>query len=167
MPNLLPYHHVTIATAQPLADVLEVLENHIEPYRLEILVSRHQTPYAGKLSESGFEIRRVVGYRNSFLPKIIGRFEPQPDGTRIHLKMHLHPLVSVFLGIWFVIWYAIAIPLNLSEAFVGMPIYGRVVFLTAPLLVLLVAWWVFWAEVRRSQQDLMQIIQGHVLPNSS
>ncbi len=53
--------------------------------------------FEGSVSADGFRIRRVIHYRNSFLPLIIGRFERSPYGTRIEITMR--PVIAV-IGLW-------------------------------------------------------------------
>ena len=57
-------------------------------------------PFIGRVAGSEFKCQRNIGYRNSFLPRITGRVESCPVGTRIDVKMYLHPATAVFMLIW-------------------------------------------------------------------
>jgi len=59
-----------------------------------------KTPFAGKVSESGFSIMRVVSGRDSFNPMLYGRFIPTASGTRVRVILTLHPLVWLFILVW-------------------------------------------------------------------
>ncbi len=58
-------------------------------------------PYQGEVSPNRFKISRVIYYRNSFLPIIKGELKADLGGTRLDIKMSLHPFVIVFMAIWF------------------------------------------------------------------
>ena len=57
--------------------------------------------FMGEVTQEGFKIRRIIYYRNSFLPQITGQFLPSPRGTKVQVTMTLHPVVLVFMAIWF------------------------------------------------------------------
>ena len=162
--KLLPYNRISIQTPQPLSTVIAALESNIEAPRIRWPFSRDHAPYAGTLSVSGFEIRRISHYRNSFLPQIRGTFETIPAGTIVHITMRLHPLVTIFGLFWLTAWYGIAIPVSLASVFSdSAPDYFALLFLVMPLLVFSGFWWAFWHEANRSQRELTQIIQGDTL----
>ena len=84
-------------------EVLKQLLENVEPektIRLGLFKRDSTKPYEGYITRQTFEIKRVIGYRNSFLPRISGILEEDYDGTRIKVKMRLHVLVIVFLCIW-------------------------------------------------------------------
>lgn len=72
--------------------------------------------------------------RNSFAPILYAEFDSAGSGTRIHLRLRLHPLVRVFMVIWF------------SGAALGPVITSAAMVIRdprhslAPLTFLLVAW---------------------------
>lgn len=156
--KILPYDTFTVVTPDPLPIVLQRLSENIETTKM-FRFSRDHAPYQGTLSEQGFQISRIIHYRNSFLPIIRGRFEPQPNGTAIHLKMSLHPIVMGFLGFWYWTWYGAVIPMTLAgvvpglmaAAVIGLPIAVLVIFLVA-----------FWTEANRSRNELTQILHGRI-----
>ncbi|MEO1348497.1 MAG: WD40 repeat domain-containing protein [Cyanobacteria bacterium J06635_15] len=163
MMKLLPYNHFSIQTIQTLPAVIAALDAHIEPPKFRWGLSRDHAPYTGTLSNTGFKIRRIIHYRNSFLPNIRGRFEPSPGGTVVHITLSLHPVVIVFLVCWLSFWYGISLPIFLSGLFSGGVIPEIGLFLLAPLILFSIFWGVFWFEANRSQRELIQIIQGNPL----
>ena len=56
--------------------------------------------FEGVVSDEGFQISRIIDYRNSFLPVIKGRFYPNIKGVRIEITMRLHAAVSIFSIVW-------------------------------------------------------------------
>lgn len=57
-------------------------------------------PYQGEVGDRTFQISRIIGNRNSFLPQIEGRIYPQDIGCKIDIEMKLHPLVLGFMLFW-------------------------------------------------------------------
>ena len=57
--------------------------------------------FIGKIDDQGFRLRRLIYYRNSFLPVVKGRFQQGSAGTKVDVTMTLHPAVMVFMLIWF------------------------------------------------------------------
>ncbi|MEQ8462448.1 WD40 repeat domain-containing protein [Coleofasciculus sp. E1-EBD-02] len=169
--QLLPYSSLTLKSNEPLPDVINKLNAHIEaPKTFRWTFSRNHAPYAGRISSDGFEVRRIIHHRNSFLPTIRGRFESGSQGTVIRITMRLHPLVIGFLVFWYLTWYSATIPLFLWSIFSGdVVIVQGLLFLGLPIVVLFTFWCSFWYEANRSHRELTQIIQGEPLepPNSS
>ncbi|MBD2200248.1 MULTISPECIES: hypothetical protein [Calothrix] len=157
--KLLPYDSFTIVVPQPLSVVLQRLNAKVEAPKL-YRFSREHAPYQGTVSEQGFQITRIIHYRNSFLPVIKGRFQIESSyQTEVHIKMSLHPFVMAFLGFWFFFWYSATIPISLVGSMPnGMPI----LFLGMPILMLIIFWFAFWNEANRSRNELTQIIQGEL-----
>ncbi|MBD2465023.1 hypothetical protein H6G89_28870 [Oscillatoria sp. FACHB-1407] len=159
--NLLPYHSFTIQTPDPPEVVRQRLATHIEaPKILRWQFSHHHAPYEGKIWETGFELRRIIHYRNSFLPTVRGRFEVTSQGTDVHITMGMHPVVTAFLAIWGFFWYSALIPLTLAG---GMPGEVALLFLGLPTILFVGFWYAFWYEANRAQDDLIGMIAGEVL----
>jgi hypothetical protein len=157
--RFLPYDAFTLQTADPLPIVLQRMATQIEPSKpIRWQFSGNHLPYEGTLSETGFQISRIIHHRNSFLPVIRGRFEPTSSGTIVRITMRLHPYVIAFLGFWYLAWYSFFFPIWLTGA---MPAAFAVQFVGLPIAILLAFWAVFWSEVYRSRCDLMQMILGH------
>jgi len=57
--------------------------------------------FLGRLDGTTFKVVRIIGYRNSFLPVIRGRITQHGQGADVRLVMTLHPLVALFLLVWF------------------------------------------------------------------
>jgi hypothetical protein len=56
--------------------------------------------FHGTVDSRTFEIIRVIGYKNSFLPVIRGEPVPAEGGTRLHLAMKWHITATVFMCLW-------------------------------------------------------------------
>ena len=57
-------------------------------------------PFLGEVEDYSFRIRRDISYRNSFLPQIRGTVTSTPAGSKISVKMFVHPAAGIFMLIW-------------------------------------------------------------------
>lgn len=159
MVQLLPRDRFIIQTPDALQAVLERLEANVEPQKLfRWTFDFNHAPYEGSISATGFTMRRVpFGRKNSFTPQIEGRFETPPGGTVVHITMKLHPLILIFLGCWYLIWYSVSLLIWTTGGLVGQ---WALLHLGLPLVILVAFWVAFWLEVERSRNDLLHIILG-------
>lgn len=97
---LLPFQRLEIHSPLPAEEAAERLAAQVEPLRW--FRFKHGTcAFEGSVDGSEFRIRRVIGYRNSFLPQIRGTISPTATGSRIDCRLSLHPFVIAFMVIWF------------------------------------------------------------------
>ena len=61
---------------------------------------KDEPPFAGTITGNHFRIRRVIGYRNSFLPVISGQVTPDVLGSRIDVVLRVSAPVCVVMTIW-------------------------------------------------------------------
>jgi hypothetical protein len=106
--ELMPYRTVTIETPLAMDEALASLATLIQPkrglwstLRSGLGASNGRTePFEGTIGRRRFKIMRVIGYRNSFLPVIVGSVEPTASGCRVRLVMRLHAFVATFMLLW-------------------------------------------------------------------
>ncbi|MCA9934597.1 MAG: hypothetical protein H6662_01050 [Ardenticatenaceae bacterium] len=91
--------------------------------------------FVGKVEDGRFNINRIIYYRNSFLPIIIGQFHEDLGDTRIEITMRLHYLVLAFLAVWLIIFFSF-IGGGLSENSVPISLFvGFIVLFLAIVLI--------------------------------
>lgn len=56
--------------------------------------------FIGDVAEDSFHLYRNISYRNSFLPRVNGSLIATADGTEVLVRMHLHPVVAIFILFW-------------------------------------------------------------------
>lgn len=56
--------------------------------------------YNGRTIQNEFKIKRIISYRNSFLPIIKGEVKDGFQGSKIQVTMELIGFVKVFMGLW-------------------------------------------------------------------
>src|SRR5690242_14915733 len=98
--SLLPYRAFTIETPLAPAVVQARLQGAVEG-RQWLRLSRTHRPFEGVVEGPRFEVRRIIHYRNSFLPHVRGAIEPAAAGARLVGTMRLHSAVAAFMVVWF------------------------------------------------------------------
>lgn len=101
--KLLPFENIIYKTNLSEIEIVKRLNDSIEPsktLRINLFGNESTKPYEGYIFEKQFKINRIIGYRNSFLPRIKGTIQTNAQGTSIHVKMRLHISVIIFLTIW-------------------------------------------------------------------
>jgi hypothetical protein len=62
--------------------------------------SEEEKPFIGTVDKSQFQLRRDIRYKNSFLPQIRGSITSALPGSKVIVRMRIHPFVAVFMCIW-------------------------------------------------------------------
>ena len=138
--------------------VRERLAAEVEPRR-RFALRKPERPFAGTIGDDSFELRPIVGYRNSFVPFVQGSFRTGLDGTRIDVRMRLLRPVAVFMGAWlafaalFVGIAAVAAahdPLRIGFVVLALAFFG-VGYACMSVL--------FWLEARRTRTKLEELFR--------
>lgn len=103
--RFLPFEKFTIHSKKSKLELISILHEQIEPkkhFRLSNFFSQKELkPYEGKIYENSFIINRIITYKNSFLPRIQGRFKNQyGSGSQITITMRIKILPFIFISLW-------------------------------------------------------------------
>ena len=96
---VLPYRKIELYSPLPAEAVALALGNAVEPKRW-LRFGAGSRPFEGAVTQSSFDIRRIISYRNSFVPQIRGTIAPEGGGSRISITMQLHLAVAIFMTLW-------------------------------------------------------------------
>lgn len=99
----LPFENITFKTILKEGEIINRLAGLIEPeriFRSGLFGSGSTKTYEGQIDELTFNIKRIIGYHNSFLPRINGTIQRDFDGTTIEIKMRMSIFVTIFIFIW-------------------------------------------------------------------
>ncbi len=161
----LPTETLTFKTKLKQDEIISRLSQSVEPEKLirsGLFGSANTKPYEGKITGYTFSIKRIIKYRNSFLPRILGSVEQDIQGTSIKVKMRLQIFVIVFLIVWcsgaFIGLFFIAKNVVISKQFdpwLFMPI-GIL------LLVYILALAAFKYESGKSKNDLTTLFEAEM-----
>ena len=151
---LYPSRRRELRSALSPAEAARALAEEVEPRRWPLFRFGSKT-FQGTVSESSFEIERVISYRNSFLPKIRGTIRADAQGSSISVSMSLSPFVLVFLAVWL----CGAIPMLAVTLSAGS-------FKWAPVALLAFIWAMtiggFHFEAAKAEQALLRIFRATV-----
>jgi hypothetical protein len=87
-----------------VSDALRALANEVEPRRL-LRFGWGSRAFQGTVGDTGFDIQRIIRYRNSFLPRIRGEIRADTRGCSISVSMSLSAPTLLFI----VAWLAVAV----------------------------------------------------------
>ena len=88
-------------TNDPIEVVLSRLKANVDRDRIVRVESKQDKSFHGTISSDGFKIRKIVNYRSSYVPTIEGKLIKRTYGTNVRLKVYAHPIVLLFMIIWF------------------------------------------------------------------
>ncbi|HTQ02819.1 MAG TPA: hypothetical protein VMI54_03140 [Polyangiaceae bacterium] len=96
MGGFIPQRHVALDTRLSVEEVVASLSRAVAPQGTR----DSRRLFRGTVAEHGFELRRVIAYRNSFLPRIHGTIDGRGEKTRVALDMRLESFTQFFMGFW-------------------------------------------------------------------
>jgi len=118
---IFPYRTLMIETSLSPAEVRERLERDVAPREAGLRLFRSRDGrFNGSVSETGFDIRRTISGRNSWLPNVVGTIQATAFGSRVYVRMKPPQMVNVFMALWLgtvalmAIPFAIALPFPLA-----------------------------------------------------
>src|SRR5215211_3837430 len=90
----------TISTILSVEEIQARLSTKVEPPQQKKLWSFQSTwkrkPYEGIISSTGFQIERIIDYRNSYLPTIKGTFVGQQGSIQIEISADMKETILIF-----------------------------------------------------------------------
>jgi hypothetical protein len=100
---ILPYEKITLRTALDSQQILGRLEAEVD-FSKQTLALRWSRMFsndphkffAGTIDGSNFKISRIINYRNSFLPVIIGKIE----GSTVEITLRTAIFINIFMAFW-------------------------------------------------------------------
>ena len=101
--RILPYINEEYTTTMAPSELAEKLNQIVEPkqhWTRALFRKKRSKPFEGEVSDTGFEIRPIIRYRNSFIPIISGQVIAVDGGSIIKLEMKLHSFVKSFMVSW-------------------------------------------------------------------
>ncbi|MCC7452646.1 MAG: hypothetical protein IT222_00660 [Crocinitomix sp.] len=162
----LPSENITYKSKLKEDEIIKRLSETVEPEKLirfSFFSKSASKYYEGYVDGQTFSMRRIISYRNSFIPKITGLIEPDFDGTTIRVKMRLHIFVIVFLCIWCG-GVGLAFITTLAYSFSNFEFNPATIFLFIMLLFLYTLTMVgFKYESKKSKKHLQDVFQAEII----
>lgn len=151
--KFLPYHRFEIESPLSRHAALEAIAAHAEPekwFRWRWPSSGNDDRFEGEVRDDSFHLRRIIGYRNSFLPVIDGRVDTGVRGARITIAMRPFVIVFAFGGLW---------ALGVLAFLISLPDFWWAALLMLGFLYLMVMGG-FWFEAAKQERTLRRIFQA-------
>jgi hypothetical protein len=154
----LPFHRFEITSPLSLSAALDALKAHVEPRRLFRMVfpnPANEKRFQGEVGADSFEISRIIGYRNSFLPQVSGKIHGAGSRSTVNVTMQIHPLALVLM---IVIASTIMLVAG-ALAFEG-EVLALIPVVLMPTLFYGIVLWAFWSEADKQERTLREIFNG-------
>ena len=164
--KLLPYEKFHFITRFKPEEIQQRLERNIEPdkpFSIKDIFKRESAFYFnGFATNAFFEIKRLIFYRNSFLPRVKGLIESGLNGSRVEIKMYMHLLVTLFMCIWLggVTFGCITLTANMIRDgnFEAAIIIPYIMFLLGYGVMM----WGFKSESVKAKEKLLELLEGKI-----
>lgn len=159
--KLLLYHTLTLDSRLTPDEIYGRLQYYVTK-RENMLISftkkLPQHTFEGNYDDESFRIRKIIHYRNSFLPILHGTYWRNGTHTRIQIKMRLLP----FLYIIFPLMVAIAIgsffQLKSSKPNATLPELALPIIILFIIYFLILGFFIF--EVWRAKKDMLRLFEA-------
>ncbi|MFZ1678023.1 MAG: hypothetical protein WAT91_12160 [Saprospiraceae bacterium] len=158
--NILPFKNLSFRSELKPTEIIERMQAVTEAekfIRIPIFNDTETKLYEGEITDQHFSIRRLIKYRNSFLPRIKGEIITESNRTRIEVRMRLHIVIIIFVIFWCTmvgIGCFVFLLLSIRDGKLNP-------FILVPLMMLIFGYGVtvvaFNYECNKSQKDLEQI----------
>ena len=159
--KFLPTEKLTLKTPLQKTEIIQRLQDVTEPRKLIRFRTweTYTNDYEGEIETDSFAVKRLINYRNSFLPEIKGYIRSGLGGNKIDLSMDLHPLVLGFLVVWSLTFGGVGL-FVVAEVFEE----GSLLFSLAPiafvLLLYIIILAIFKYEAKKSKQRFEELWEG-------
>lgn len=98
--KVLPAEDYILSTHFSTDEVCRRISDNTDPYRTSASFFErnpgYSKSYEGYIVNNTFEIQRIIGYRNSFLPLVSGYVYSLQGKTHVKIKMRLNEIMLVF-----------------------------------------------------------------------
>jgi len=101
--KIIPSDKIEILTTLSNQEVRKILTKNIRPKKgLKIGFNKSQEKelFEGNFEQDRFEMQRIITGRNSFLPQIKGKIQPNINGTKLVADLKVHTFVIIFMIFW-------------------------------------------------------------------
>jgi hypothetical protein len=155
--TFLPIDKMTLTTKitdQQIVSRLKGITDTDNNFPLKNLFSGTDKSYSGTVTANGFEIQRIINYKNPCLPISFGRIEKDFDVTKIKIEMRLK--ISIII---------IFIIVAILPIFLAIAAHIEYSFLLKFLLVFYVLFYVqimiqYKIESKKTKRDLTELFEA-------
>ena len=164
--KFLPFENFYIITSLKPEEVQERLQKEIKPdigFSFKNLFSSSSDYYFSGYAINGtFRFKRIINYRNSFLPQINGSTETWLNGSRVHVNMRMDVVVVVFMCIWLGGIMFIGIMIMLQDFLKGRFEFASLIPFAMFLFGYLLSTGGFKHESSKARNKLIELLNGEI-----
>lgn len=153
-----PHHRFEIQSPLSPSAAIEALKVHVEPrrmWRVGFPNPANDKRFQGDVGADSFSITRVIGYRNSFLPTVVGKVRGAGSRSVISVEMQLHALALVLM-----IVIGAMLLLVVGAVAYEADVAGLLSLVLIPALAYGIMIWAFWFEAEKQERALREIFQA-------
>ena len=153
---LSPQRKLELRSVLSVSAAAQAIANEVEPKKW-LRFGSGARAFEGAVSESSFEVQRIIHYRNSFLPQIRGDIRAASQGAlgcTISIRMSLHPFVLIFMAVWLGVVSVAAVGTLTSVSPSGVVAFVPLGMLLLAVLMVLGG---FWYEAKKAELLLVEI----------
>ncbi len=162
--EILPYEAYTLTTSLSPKEVCKRIADNTGPQRtFASFFSRTnepQKPYEGFVTDNSFTIKRVISYRNSFLPVIKGQVFIIANKTRINVDMRITYWVLLFVFAAMLFFVAGSLAMNFFFSPQVDNFFLRHIYWLIPILFTLTIVVSFKIESRIAKRFLAELLEA-------
>ena len=153
-----PQHRFEIQSPLSPSAAIDALKAHVEArrmFRIGFPSAANDKRFQGVVAADSFQITRVIGYRNSFLPQVSGKIRGAGSRSMIEVEMALFaPVIVLVIAIMAMLLLIIG-----AVAFEGdLPALASLLIM--PGLAYGAVLWAFWFEAEKQERGLREIFQA-------
>ncbi len=151
--KIFPYQKMVIKHNKTEDEIYDVINNQVEPCKL--FGSRTSTKlFCGTCNKASFRLRRIIKYRNSFLPIIHGEIHSK----EVIITMKMHEAITIFMTIW-LIGVTIGSLFTIFAIFFSPFRWDYLIVLSILPMGFLLIYFGFWKEVKIVEKELRKLIK--------
>ena len=98
--KVIPYEKYELDVPRSSQEVIELIREHSEPWRLGHVFGAKTKPFLGRTEGNSFKIYRAIRYQNSFLPILNGIVEDRGSESRLRISLRMPYFTSLFMLVW-------------------------------------------------------------------
>lgn len=152
------HHRFEIQSTLAPRAALDALRPFVEERRIFRMVlpnAANEKRFQGDVGADTFEISRIIGYRNSFLPQVTGRVHGSGSRATISVDMKVHSLALALMVVIAAMMLLVAAGLALAGEALAL-----IAVLVMPSLFYGIVLWAFWFEADKQERTLREIFNG-------
>ena len=162
--NFIPFERATFKTRLPISDAKNNLEKELLPQQGFTVRNNATTSkkFEGITTGNEFKMKRIIDYRNSFLPQIHLKLQQELSDVSVNVTFKLMPFVSIFISLWLLIVFVtgtvLLIAPNNEDTDAGFA-FGKFIPIIMFIFGYLMLFLAFNYEVNKAKKELKQILQ--------